>query len=55
MKAGCAIGRIMRGIANNRAATTSSTINAVSEGLERPKMRMDDWGKAVPVLEASGS
>ncbi|CAJ0817353.1 hypothetical protein LMG19087_03072 [Ralstonia wenshanensis] len=55
MKADCAHGKIMRGIANNRAATTSSTINAVSEGLERPKMRMDEWGKAVPVLEASGS
>lgn len=55
MKADCAHGKIMRGIANNRAATTSSTINAVSEGLERPKMRMDDWGKAVPVLEALGS
>ena len=49
MKAACAHGRIMRGIANNRTATTSNTISAVSEGLERPKMRMDKWGKAVPV------
>lgn len=55
MKADCAQGRIRRGIANNRAATTSSTISAVSEGLERPKMRMDEWGKAVPVSEASGN
>ncbi len=54
MKAGCAHGRIMRGIANNRAATTSSTISAVSEGLECPKMRMGEWGKAVPVLEVPG-
>ena len=54
MNADCAHGRIMRGIANNRAATTSSTISAVNEGLERPQMRMDEWGKAVPVCEVPG-
>lgn len=54
MNADCVHGRIMRGMANNRAATTSSTTSAVNEGFERPQMRMDEWGKAVPVFEVLG-
>lgn len=40
-------------MANNRAATASSTISAVSEDWERPLRRMEEWGKAVPVSESA--